>query len=198
MTPDLFNSGARGARIIGTEADAPCWVSQSEAARRETAAGRRVTQSSISRLLDANPDVPVQRGANGKVRLVDYRALARVRLKSLPARDDLDGRAPSSTAPATSEEMGPSARQRAAQAALSELRLAQRKAALVSVEAVALALETAEPVFRQAMEDRRASLAERILQMGDVRTVELELRVSDRAMLQAIAAQLGRPAVASA
>ena len=190
MIPDLFTSGARGARIIGTTADAPSWVSQSEAARRETAAGRRVTQSSISRLLDANPDVPVQRGANGKVRLVEYGALASARRQSLSARDDLAGRAPSSAAPAASDPMGPSARQRAAQAALSELRLAQRKAALVSVEAVALALETAEPLFRQALEDRRPQLAERLSKMADFRAVETELKASDRAMLQAVAAAL--------
>ena len=176
--------------MVGSASEGNCWVSQSEAARRETAAGRPVTQSSISRLLDVNPEVPVQRGANGKVRLVEYGALARARGLSRSVQGNLVGEAVASPAPAASDPMTPSARQRAAQASLSELRLAQRKAALVSMEAVELALGTAEPLFRQAMEDRRPQLAERLSKMADFRAVETELKASDRAMLQAVAAAL--------
>ena len=50
------------------------WVSVSDAARMEASAGRAVNKSSISRFLDRNPDVPVRRDDQGRVKLVEYGA----------------------------------------------------------------------------------------------------------------------------
>jgi hypothetical protein len=165
------------------------WVSQSEAARLETAAGRPVAQSSISRFLDSNPDVPTRRTAAGKVQFVDYEALSLARGASLSVQDKLAGRErhapPAHVSPEPPRDA--TSRKRAAEAENAELNLAERKGEVISRAAVTMAVEAAGAAFVQALERRRKPLAQRVATLGDVRAVELELKSADREMLSAVA-----------
>jgi hypothetical protein len=168
--------------------DEPRWVSQSEAARLEAAAGRPVNQSSISRFLATNPDVPVQRGPSGNITLVEYGALSRARGGSLAVQDkliDRGGVAPRPITGANSTE-----RKRAAEAETAELNLAERKGQLVARESVVSAIETAGVAFTQALERRRRKLATEVAGIADARAVELAIKAADRELLQAIVADL--------
>lgn len=163
----------------------PQWVTQSEAARRETAAGRAVTQSSISRFLEANPDVPVERGPNGRVRRVDYQALVAARMGSLSVLDKLAERqaaAPLLEQPA--RPAAPSNRKRELEEEKLELDLAERKGEVVDRAAVLMAVESAGLAFVQALERRRRGLAQQLEGVTDVRAIELALKAADRVLLE--------------
>lgn len=177
------------------------WVSQSEAARLETAAGRPVAQSSISRFLDANPDVLVQRGPTGKVTVVEYGALARARASSLSVNDKLVGRATepvADLAPTVRGAVDAAARKRAADAERAELDLAERKRELLSRSAVLQLIEAAGATFIQGLERRRRTLAQKVAGVEDVRLVEHELKSADRTLLEAFVTDLTAASAAPA
>lgn len=170
------------------------WVSQSEAARLETEAGRPLAQSSVSRFLARNPDVPVQRNSSGAVAFVDYDALVNARRGSLAVQDSREARfeAPGGQErpPARSDEGSAATRKRAAEAELAEIGLAERKRELISRAAVQLAIQTAGLAFSQGLDRTRRGTAQRVAGIEDVRAVELALKERDRDLLNALVTAL--------
>lgn len=172
------------------------WVTVSQAADLEAAAGRKVNKSSISRFLAGNPDIPVQRSApseafpHGQVRMVDYDALAAARQGSLGVQDKLFEREAAETVSRPSPPSDSASRKRAAEAEMAELKLAEQRRAVIDATAVTLAVEAAGAAFAQNLERRRRALASALAGIEDVRTVETELKKADRALLEAIARDL--------
>lgn len=166
------------------------WVSQSEAADLETQAGRPVSQSRVSRFLADNPDVPVQRAPGGFVRFVEYNALRAARAASLSVQDKLSLRETPPAQPKGFPTQDGTARKRNADAETAELNLAERKGELLSRDAAHAAIETAGATFLQGLERRRRGLAQKIVGITDPRAVELELKASDRVLLEALVTDL--------
>lgn len=167
------------------------WVSVSDAARLEAEAGRAVNKSSISRFLDRNPDVPVRRDNAGRVREVEYGALANARASSLSVQDSR-ALAPTSApvaVPSSAAQGG--SRKRALEEEKLELDLAERKGELLSRMAVAMAWETAGVAFVQALERRRRKLVSEIAGMSDLRAAEIAMKTADRKLLEQLAKELG-------
>lgn len=177
---------------------AEIWVTQSDAARRETDAGRPVTQSSISRFLSANPDVPVRRSASGSVQAVEYNALAAARQESLGVQDKLFARGDAAPAPAAAPAVVPMApagsRKRQLEEERLELDLAERKGELLDRSAVQMALEAAGVAFVQGLERRRRALATEMTGVTDLRAAELAIKASDRLLLAQLAKDLAKAA----
>lgn len=170
------------------------WVSQKEAAELETRAGRACVQSSISRFLARNTDVPVRRGPSGAVQMVEYNALAAARAASLPVQDRQAAQ-PGRVEPA---EFAPGARapsrKRQIEDELLEMQLAEKKGQLVSRASVQSAVETAGLAFVQALDRRRRVLATRLAGVEDVREVELAMKAADRELLETLAGDLAAAA----
>lgn len=166
------------------------WVSQKEAAELETRAGRACVQSSISRFLARNPDVPVRRGPNGAVQVVEYNALAAARAASLPVHDRQAAQTWSEPAEPVERGGRQPSRKRQLEDELLEMQVGEKRKTLISRAAVQMAVETAGLAFAQAMERRRRVLAGKIAGVEDAREVELALRASDRDLLEALAGDL--------
>ncbi len=165
------------------------WVSVSDAARLEGAAGRAVNKSSISRFLDRNSDVPVKRDSRGRVEEVDYRALAAARASSLSVQDSRSFALPAQVHP-TAAAPAAGSRKRALEEEKLELDLAERKGELLDRSAVLMAWESVGVAFTQALERRRRKMATDLVGMSDIRQAELALKASDRAMLEQLAGEL--------
>lgn len=168
---------------------AELWVSQSDAAKRETAAGRPVTQSSISRFIAANPDVPVRRNGSGAVQAVEYNALAAARLGSLGVLDRLAERS-AAPAPQPQASSSPSNRKRQLEEEKLELDLAERKGEVLSRAAVAAAWEATGVAIQQSLERSLRARANQLLGITDLRAMELALKASDRELLQTLSRAL--------
>src|ERR1044072_6638625 len=105
-------------------------VSQSEAARHED-----VAQSSISRFLTQNPDVPVRKTSSSRVQWVELNALSAARGGWLFVQDkQLQREEPAPTVRQIASRS--TARERAAEAERAVLDLAERKGEVVSKDAV--------------------------------------------------------------
>ncbi len=182
MQASLLNFGAGGEN----------WVSVSDAARLEGKAGRSVNKSSISRFLDRNPDVPVRRDEQGRVKQVEYGALATARASSLSVQDSRSFSEPGPVA--ALQPPAPAAggsRKRDLEVEKLELDLAERKGDLVDRAAVAMAWEAAGVTFVQALERRRRNLVSEIAGMTDLRAAELAMKAADRRMLDQLVKDLG-------
>ena len=171
----------------------PRWVSVSEAARLEADAGRPVNKSSISRFLQANTDVPVQRDHGGRVDRVDYGKLVAARTASLAVQDRFSSRAEAPQVPRPPQgfaQQSATDRKRAADAERAELDLAERKGQVLSRDAAVSAIEAAGVTFVQALERRRRTLAQKLTAVADTRAVELELKSADRSLLETLVVDL--------
>lgn len=166
------------------------WVSVSDAARLEGAAGRPVNKSSISRFLDRNPDVPVKRDARGRVGEVDYQALSQARAASLSVQDSRAFTPMSAVAPLPSASPVAGSRKRALEEEKLELDLAERKGELLDRSAVTMAWEAIGVVFTQGLERRRRKLATDMAGLTDLRQAELALKAADRALLEQLVRDL--------
>lgn len=165
--------------LLDTSADR--WVSVSDAARLENA-----NKSSISRFIERNPDVPVRRDAQGKVKSVDYPALRAARAGSLAVQDSQLMVSPTPVAhagPATS-------RKRELEERKLELDLAEREGDLLDRTAVTMALEAIAVTLAQSLERRRRKLATDTVQLGDVRQGELAIKAADRELMNTIVSKL--------
>lgn len=144
------------------------WISVSEAARRLTTSGDRVTQSSLARYLAHYSDA-LETKRDGKLRLVEYNALVLHRSENIrieAARDAGRKRV----------DLVPSRRKVMAEAELKEMDLAQRRGQLVIAgevdEAARNALAVMKAGFDRAIEPEAASLSvrygwdERALRLG--------------------------------
>lgn len=167
------------------------WVSQSEAARL-----LGVAQSSISRFIAANPDVPVRRNDRGSVAEVEFNALAEARGSSLSVQDKAAERTPFVAQPEQIpfERAIEQPRRQNLRDVVLELDIAERKGELLDRQSVQTAVETAGLAFAQALERRRRSLASRIAGMTEAREIELELKSEDRKVMEALVADLTRAA----
>lgn len=144
------------------------WISVSEAARRLTAAGDRVTQSSLARYLENYSDALITR-RESKLRLVEYNALLRHRSENIRI-EAARGAGPKRV------DLVPSRRKVMAEAELKEMDLAQRRGHLVIAaevdEAARNALAVMKAGFDRAIEPEAASLSvrygwdERALRLG--------------------------------
>lgn len=177
---------------------AELWVSQSEAARRESEAGRPVAQSSISRFISGNPDLPVRRNAAGQVQAVEYNALAAARRESLGVQDKLFARseaeAPQMAAGAVVPMAQPGSRKRQLEEERLELDLAERKGEVLDRSAVEMALESVGVTIMQGLERRRRALATELAAIGDIRTAEIAIKASDRLLLDGLVRELTKVA----
>lgn len=177
---------------------AELWVSQSEAARRESEAGRPVAQSSISRFIAGNPDIPVRRNAAGQVQAVEYNALAAARRESLGVQDKLFARAedeaPQTPAGAVVPMAPAGSRKRQLEEERLELDLSERKREVLDRAAVEMALENVGVTVMQALERRRRALATELAAIGDLRAAEIAIKASDRKMLEAMVRQFEKVA----
>lgn len=167
------------------------WVSQSEAARL-----MGVAQSSISRFLAANPDVPVKRNDRGAVKEVEFNALSEARGSSLSVQDKAAERTPFVPAPEQIpfEKAIEQPRRKSLRDEVLEMDIAERKGELLDRQSVKSAVETAGLAFAQALERRRRSLAGRLAGMGSAREIELELKAEDRRVMEALVADLTKAA----
>lgn len=177
---------------------AELWVSQSEAARRESEAGRPVAQSSISRFIAGNPDLPVRRNVAGQVQAVEYNALAAARRESLGVQDKLLARAeaegPQTAAGAVVPMAQPGSRKRQLEEERLELDLAERKREVFDRSAVEMALESIGVTVMQGLERRRRALATEMAEVGDIRTAEIAIKASDRLLLDGLVRELTKVA----
>lgn len=167
------------------------WVSVSDAARLEGAAGRSVNKSSISRFIDRNPDVPVRRDAQGRVVAVEYLALARARASSLSVQDSRAlGAAPVVPFVGQPPAQAPTSRKRELEERKLELDLAEREGDLLDRTAQTMALEAIAVTLVQGLERRRRKLATDLVDLGDVRKGELALKTADQDLLKSIIGKL--------
>lgn len=177
---------------------AELWVSQSEAARRESEAGRPVAQSSISRFIAGNPDLPVRRNAAGQVQAVEYNALVAARRESLGVQDKLFARAEAEGAQSPAGAVVPMApagsRKRQLEEERLELDLAERKSEVLDRSAVEMALESVGVTVMQGLERRRRALATEMAALGDIRTAEIAIKASDRRLLDGLVRELTKVA----
>lgn len=169
------------------------WVSQSEAARL-----MGVAQSSISRFLAANPDVPVKRNDRGAVKEVEFNALAEARGSSLSVQDKAAERTPFvSSSPSSQlpfEEAVEQPRRKNLRDVVLEMDIAERKGELIDRQSAQSAIETAGLKFVQALDRRRRSLAGRLAGLSSAREIELKLKAEDRELMEALVADLIRAA----
>jgi hypothetical protein len=165
------------------------WVTQSEAARE-----LGVAQSSISRFLTANPDVPVKRNASGKISEVEFHALAEARSGSLSVQDKAAEReyAEPSSPPQNLpfEQAVKTPRRKDLRDEMLEMDIAERKGELLPRASIQSAVETAGLAFTQALDQRRRSLASRVAMLTDTREIELLIRADDRKLMEAIVKKL--------
>lgn len=167
------------------------WVSVSDAARLEGAAGRAVNKSSISRFIERNPDVPVRRDARSRVVEVEYRALASARAASLSVQDSRSASPPSIMAFAGQPAApAPTSRKRELEERKLELDLAEREGDLLDRTAQTMALEAIAVTLVQGLERRRRKLATDLVDLGDVRKGELALKAADQDLLRSIIGKL--------
>lgn len=167
------------------------WVSVSEAAALEGQAGRPINKSSISRFIARNPDLPVKRDGQGRVKEVDYGALVAARSESLSVMDSRATAAPLSVV-AETPAPSPGSRKRALEEEKLALDLAERKGELLTRAAVTMALESIGAAFTQAFERRRRGLATDVAGTMDVRELELKLKAADQKLLDGLAKDLKR------
>lgn len=165
------------------------WVSQSEAARL-----LGVAQSSISRFIAANADVPVKRNERGAVQTVEFNALAEARGGSLSVQDKAAERAAPVMDQIPFVEAVAQPRRQNLRDVVLELDIAERKGELLPRQSVQSAIETAGLAFSQALDRRRRSLAGRLSGLTDTRAIELELKAADRLVMEALVADLTRAA----
>jgi hypothetical protein len=168
------------------------WVTQSEAARLLS-----VAQSSISRFIAANADVPVRRNGRGHVETVEFNALVEARGGSLSVQDKAAEKAVAPPAPAADrpfEDAAATPRRRDLRDVVLELDIAERKGELLDRQAMQTAIETAGLSFSQALDRRRRSLASRFASMTEAREIEIELKSEDRKLMEALVHDLIRAA----
>lgn len=165
------------------------WVSQSEAARL-----LGVAQSSISRFIAANSDVPVKRNDRGRVETVEFNALRAARGESISVQDKAAEREAVQQPPAPGVRGVVEATRRNVRDELAELDLAERKGEVLPRASVQSAIETAGLNFVQGLERRRQALATKLTGMTDRRAVELELKAADRQLMEALVRDLTRAA----
>jgi hypothetical protein len=165
------------------------WVSQSEAARL-----LGVAQSSISRFIAANSDVPVKRSGRGNVETVEFNALTLARGGSLAVQDKVAEREAVNTKTAPGVRGGEEPVRRNMRDEVLALDLAERKGEVLARASVQSAVEGAGLAFVQALERRRRQLASKLAEMSDLRAVELELKASDRLLMEALVRDLTRAA----
>lgn len=186
------------------------WVTQTEAAARETAAGRPLTQGNVSRyLVRWAGEIPVERDDRGRIARLCYRTFAEHRAGNLGVADKLqtrqDAPAPLFSAPLAPVSAPPQAREatpvdpraaeastrkRMAEAERAEIALQEQKRLLIPRQAAIRAVETAGTRFVQGLERRRRTLAQRLVGLDDVRAVETLLKEADRALLEALVQDL--------
>lgn len=176
------------------------WVTQKEAARRETAAGRPISQPNVSRYLSRHAgDVPVELNDGGMVVRLDYETFAAHRSGNLGVLDKAAGRAavrPRTPAPVHAAQADATTRKRLAEAERAEIELAARKGELIARATVRRAIQSAGLRFVQALERRRRVLAARVAGVEEVRAVEATLKAADRELLDALVDDLAAAAAA--
>jgi hypothetical protein len=192
------------------------WVTQSEAARRETAAGRPISQSNVQRYLLRNPELPRRHRPDGRLVGLDYASFSAHRASNLFSADQLSRhpRAPRLSAPAAASAAAapaaasppasapaaddPGLRKRRADAERAELQLAELRRDVLPRPAVLAAIEAAALAVTQELDRRRRGLAQRLTGLDDPRALEAQLKTADRELLSLLSRRLTQADSASA
>lgn len=187
------------------------WVTQSEAARRETAAGRPISQSNVQRYLVRNPELPRRHRPDGRLTGLEYNAFSAHRATNLFSADQLSRhpRAPRpavpqvpvqpvAVVPAAPAADDPGLRKRRADAERAELQLAELRRDVLPRAAVLAAIESAALAVTQELDRRRRGLAQRLTGLDDPRALEAQLKAADRELLSVLSRRLTQADTASA
>lgn len=167
------------------------WITVTEAAARESAAGRKITKGNVSRYLKRFSELPVRKDTNDRVVQVEYAALRAHRETSVQVDDKQTAMAEAAPRGASTAPAPPSAsdRKRAAEAERAELELAARKGELISRATVTRAIADIGVALSQAIDRAALPLAQR-LEGLDTRAAELEIKRTFRDMQTSVAQQL--------